>query len=240
MLLAPLLLAGLAACGPEYSPDVYAGRAVQQANKVEQGTVVGVRAVQIAADGTAGAASGAAAGGVVGTRVGGGDITSAFGGIGGGLLGGLLGTASEQAIGNTNGFEYIVRKGDGELVSVAQKDQTPLTLGQKVLVIAGAQARIVPDYTVPPEPPVEAAESRARAPEPTEALPAGGTVQGAGPLPAPEAVALPPPETPAAPEPQPAPEANPASPPAAAAQPSSTPEPSPAAAQPPSTTAAIP
>jgi outer membrane lipoprotein SlyB len=200
ILLVPMLLAGLSACGSDYSPDTYASRAMQQANKVEQGTVVGVRPVQIAADGTTGAASGAAAGGVVGTRIGGGDITSAFGGIGGGLLGGLIGVASEKAIGNTNGFEYIVRKGNGELVSVAQKDQVALALGQKVLVIAGAQARIVPDYTVPPEPPAEAAASRTHAAEPTHTPPAGGTVQGAGPLPAPQAESLPPPEaaTPAA------------------------------------------
>jgi outer membrane lipoprotein SlyB len=199
-------LAGLAACGPDYSPDTYAGRAVQQANKVEQGTIVGVRPVQIAADGTAGAAAGAAAGGVAGTRISGSDITSAFGGIGGGLIGGLIGTATEKAVGNTNGFEYIVRKGNGELVSVAQKDQVALALGQKVLVIAGNQARIVPDYTTPPEPPAVAAESRNAAPPPTHTPPAGGTLQGAGPLPAPESEVLPPPAAtpqPSATRPQP-------------------------------------
>ncbi|WP_367615480.1 outer membrane lipoprotein [Teichococcus aerophilus] len=204
LLLLPLLLGGLSACGPDYSPDTYAGRAMQQANKVEQGTIVGIRPVQIAADGTTGIAAGAAAGGVVGTRIGGGDITSAFGGIGGGLLGGLLGSAAEQAAGTTNGFEYIVRKGNNELVSVAQKDQTPLALGQKVLVIAGNQARIVPDYTTAPEDPAAAAESRNHAVQPTHTPPAGGTVQGAGPLPAPQVENLPPPAgtpAPAAPTP---------------------------------------
>lgn len=147
-----LALAGLAllaaGCSPSYSPDTYASRAVQQANKVEAGVVVGRRAVQISADGSTGAAAGAAAGGVAGTRVGGGDITSAFAGIGGGLIGGLLGAASEKGVGSTDGFEYIVRKPNGEMISVTQRDETPLNIGQKVLVIAGAQARIVPDYTV--------------------------------------------------------------------------------------------
>jgi outer membrane lipoprotein SlyB len=221
LLLLPLLLGGLSACGPDYSPDTYSGRAMQQANKVEQGTIVGIRPVQIAADGTTGAAAGAAAGGVVGTRVGGGDITSAFGGIGGGLLGGLLGSAAEQAAGTTNGFEYIVRKGNNELVSVAQKDQTPLALGQKVLVIAGNQARIVPDYTSAPEDPAAAAESRNHATQPTHTPPAGGTVQGAGPLPAPQIESLPPPaeapapSTPAPSATDPAPAMPPASPVAA-------------------------
>ena len=56
-----LAFLALAACGPRYSPDTYATRAVQQANKVEQGTVVGRRPVRVSAEGTAGAATGAAA-----------------------------------------------------------------------------------------------------------------------------------------------------------------------------------
>lgn len=158
-------LSGLAACSPSYSPDTYASRAVQQANKVEQGTVVGRRQIEISADGATGAVTGAAAGGVAGTRVGGGDITSAFAGIGGGLLGGLLGTAVEKGVGSSPGYEYIVRKPNGELVSVVQRDETPLALGQKVLVIAGAQARIVPDYTVPHENPPGPAPTAAPAAE---------------------------------------------------------------------------
>jgi outer membrane lipoprotein SlyB len=54
----------------------------------------------------------------------------------------------EKATGETRAFEYVVRKPNGELISVTQRDVTPLVLGQKVLVIAGNQARIVPDYTV--------------------------------------------------------------------------------------------
>ncbi|WP_120009691.1 hypothetical protein [Teichococcus vastitatis] len=144
-----LALAGLAGCSPSYSPDHYSSRAVQQANKVEPGVVIGRRQIEISADGTTGAVSGAAAGGVAGTRVGGGDITSAFAGIGGGLIGGLLGTAVEKGVGSSPGYEYIVRKPNGELISVVQRDETPLAIGQKVLVIAGNQARIVADYTVP-------------------------------------------------------------------------------------------
>jgi outer membrane lipoprotein SlyB len=230
LLLLPLLLGGLSACGPDYSPDTYAGRAMQQANKVEQGTIVGIRPVQIAADGTTGAAAGAAAGGVAGTRIGGGDITSAFGGIGGGLLGGLLGSAAEQAAGNTNGFEYIVRKGNNELVSVAQRDQVALALGQRVLVIAGNQARIVPDYTTAPEDPAVAAESRNLAPQPTHTPPAGGTVQGAGPLPAPQSESLPPPAGSTSPEATAAPAPSAVDPaPAIPANPVSTPSPAGAA-----------
>lgn len=190
------LLLCLAACTPSYSPDTYASRAVQQANKVEAGVVAGRRQIEISADGSTGAVTGAAAGGVAGTRVGGGDITSAFAGIGGGLLGGLIGTGVEKAVGSSLGYEYIVRKPNGDLISVVQRDQTPLAIGQKVLVIAGAQARIVPDYTVHDAPPPAPAPAAApHAPVQSETLP---------PAPASEAVPAPAAALPEAPLPAPA------------------------------------
>jgi outer membrane lipoprotein SlyB len=152
---APALLAllALSACGPRFSPDAYATRAVQQANRVEQGIVVGARRVTVQAEGTTGAATGAAAGGIIGSQTPGGNMAGAIGGVGGALLGGLLGSAAERVAGDTTATEYIVRKPNGELVSVTQRDQTPLAVGERVLVISGPQARIVPDYTQEPDPP---------------------------------------------------------------------------------------
>jgi outer membrane lipoprotein SlyB len=146
-MLAPLGLT-LAGCGPSYSPNTYASNAAQTANKVEAGTIVGVRNVQISASGTVGGVAGAAAGGVAGSQVGVG-TTSTFAAIGGSLLGGIAGVTTEHIIGDTKGYEYIVRKANGEMISVVQKDEKPLWAGEKVLVIAGPQARVVPDYTVP-------------------------------------------------------------------------------------------
>ncbi len=143
-----LLLAGVSGCGPSYSPDTYASNAAQQAAKVEQGVVVGVRDVAVSASGTVGGLTGAAAGGIAGSQVGVGPV-SAFSALGGTLVGGIAGSTVEHVTADTKAFEYIVRKGNGELVSVTQKDKTPLALGQKVLVIAGTQARVVPDYTLP-------------------------------------------------------------------------------------------
>jgi outer membrane lipoprotein SlyB len=82
-------------------------------------------------------------------------VTTTLGAIGGSLIGGLVGAGAEKAVGETTAIEYIVRKPGGELISVTQKDEEPLAIGTRVLVIAGSQARIVPDYTVPPEPPAE-------------------------------------------------------------------------------------
>ncbi len=143
------MAAVLAGCGPSYSPDTYASTAVQQANKVERGLVVGVRRVDVSAQGAVGAVSGGAAGGLLGAQVPGSALGTAFGTIGGAVMGGIVGTAAEHVVGDTAAFEYIVRKPNGELVSVTQKDQKALRIGDKVLVIAGNQARIVPDYTVP-------------------------------------------------------------------------------------------
>ena len=140
-------VAALAGCGPSYSPNTYATDAVQQAAKVDQGVVVGVRKVDISASGTTGAVVGGAAGGVAGSQVGEG-AEKALTTIGGTLVGGIAGSSAEHVISDTTAFEYIVREPKGDLVSVTQKDRVPLAIGQKVLVIDGKQARVVPDYTV--------------------------------------------------------------------------------------------
>jgi outer membrane lipoprotein SlyB len=150
------LLLGLSGCGPSYSPDTYASNAAQQANKVEQGVVVGVRTVGVSAAGTVGTVTGAAAGGIAGSQAAGGPV-SAITALGGALVGGIAGSTVEHATADTVAFEYIVRKPNGDLVSVTQKDKTPLALGQNVLVITGNQARVVPDYTTPPQ--VKSAEA---------------------------------------------------------------------------------
>lgn len=171
------LLAALAGCGPRYSPDTYSSSAVQQANKVERGIIVGVRKVDVSAPGALGAVAGGAAGGALGAQVPGSTLGATFGAIGGTVLGGLVGTTVEHTTADTTAFEYIVRKPNSDLVSVTQKDKQALPLGQHVLVIAGSQARIVPDYTTPepapestPKPTTEPATAPAPTPVPTAPL----------------------------------------------------------------------
>jgi outer membrane lipoprotein SlyB len=180
----------LAGCSPTYSPDTYSSNAAQQANKVDQGIVVGVRAVLISADPTLGSATGAAAGGIAGSQVGGG-ATSALGALGGSVAGGVVGNVVSHAAGDTDGFEYIVKKPNGDLLSVTQKDPAPLGIGAHVLIIEGPQARIVADYTVPivvqplhPEPSKPAGDAHPPATGPADS-PAGAIT--ASPLPPPAA-----------------------------------------------------
>jgi outer membrane lipoprotein SlyB len=145
------ILVAAQGCAPDYSPNTYAPNAVQQASKVERGVVIGYRQVKISANGTVGVVSGGAVGGVLGAQAGSG-VGAAVGGIGGTLVGGIAGTAAEHMTVDAIGWEYIVRESKGDLISVTQREQTPLPIGQRVLVIAGNQARIVPDYaeTEPP------------------------------------------------------------------------------------------
>jgi outer membrane lipoprotein SlyB len=171
-LVSALVLAGVTGCGPSYSPDTYASNAAQQANKVEQGVIVGVRTVGVSAAVALGTVTGAAAGGIAGSEVAAGPV-SALSALGGALVGGIAGSTVEHVTSDTTAYEYIVRKPNGDLVSVTQKDKTPLALGQKVLVIAGTQARVVPDYTVPvalpPAKPGETVKADAASSEPKPA-----------------------------------------------------------------------
>jgi outer membrane lipoprotein SlyB len=222
-LLVSVLITG---CAPSYSPDTYASAAAQQANKVDQGIIVGVRAVQISADTTLATTTGAAAGAVAGSTVGGG-TASALGAVGGTLAGGVVGNVVGHASGDTGGFEYIVKKPNGDMLSVTQQDPAPLGIGAHVLIIEGTQARVVPDYTVPvvvedlhPEG-AKPVATAAASPTPATSVPVAPPVTAAvvtTPLPAPQ-----PPVTPSAPsaDQKPAPEA--------AAPPPAKPEDAPAA-----------
>ncbi|WP_237904944.1 hypothetical protein [Azospirillum brasilense] len=225
---AAIVVGILAGCTPNYSPNTYAATATQQANKVERAVVIGFRQVKISTSGTVGAVTGGAAGGVLGSQSGTFGINSALGAVGGTAIGSLLGTSIEHVTGDTTGWEYIVRKPDGELLSVTQREETPIEIGQKVLVIAGSQARIVADYSTDPEPtpapkdavkeaakddaqkdakPAEAIEAKELpAPPPAEApaeAPAASTPDSGGPAP----IRLTPPPVTPTPEPVPAAEA---------------------------------
>jgi outer membrane lipoprotein SlyB len=145
--LAALCVCLLTGCGSGYSPNTYSSNAVQLANKVEAGTVVGFREVAITASGNIGAITGGAAGGVLGAQY----ADSALVAVGTSAVGLMVGSALDRAAGDTTGWEYIIRKGNGDLLSVTQRQRYPLELGQKVLVIMGPQARVVPDYSVIPE-----------------------------------------------------------------------------------------
>jgi outer membrane lipoprotein SlyB len=171
----------LSACAPNFSPNTSSSNAVQLANRVEAGSIIGFREVKISANGNIGAVTGGAVGGVLGAEY----ANSALVAVGGTTVGGMLGNALEHAARDTTGWEYIIRKDGGDMLSVTQREATPLALAQRVLVIMGPQARVVPDYSVPQEPKVAAApveEKKEAKAEPVKvevvlSLPPGVTVQ---------------------------------------------------------------
>lgn len=130
-----------------YSPNSYSPAGAQQVSKVDLGVVESYRAVDISEQGLGsgiGAGAGAAAGGLGGSSVGHG-VGSGLAALGGALVGGAVGLFAEHAVTDTQAFEYIVRKQNGDLIAITQKDAQPLGVGQRVRVIYGVQARIIPE-----------------------------------------------------------------------------------------------
>lgn len=137
----------LAGCQDRYSPNTYTPGAMQQAAKVDRAVVESLRAVDVHQAGLGsgiGVGAGAAGGAIAGAQAGNGS-GSAAAALGGALIGGAIGLFAEDAATATQGYEYILRKENGDLMSIAQKDEQPLTVGQKVLIVYGWQARVIPD-----------------------------------------------------------------------------------------------
>lgn len=207
----------VAGCTPDYSPNTYDTAAVQQANKVDQGIVIGYRQVAISDDGTVGTVVGGAAGGILGAQTDSPTIPTALTALGGTVVGGLVGNTFQHAVGDTTGWEYIVREPKGDLVSVVQKEPKPIAIGQRVLVIEGKQARIVPDYAATAlETPPAVEKPKAAASATTAAAASTATAISAAP---PTAAPLSPPAQNSAAAPSPATTAPPAPPATAATSP---------------------
>jgi len=148
--LAVLLLSG---CAKQYSPDVYSPGGMQQANKVEHAVIQNVREVDVNDPSLGlGTAAGAAAGGIAGSQIGkgGGNAAAILGGV---LIGGAIGWLIEQDANSTTAYEYILEKQNGDLITLAQKQEQPFNVGDRVFILYGVQARVIPDnakVTAPP------------------------------------------------------------------------------------------
>ena len=132
------------------SADVYQPNQAQQVQRVQLGTVVSVRHVNIAATSTqtaGGSAIGAALGGLLGHQVGNGNgrtLATVAGALGGAVAGNL---ASQHAY-EQPGLEISVRLDDGSVVSLTQAADVPITAGDRVQLIHGQfygqAARVIP------------------------------------------------------------------------------------------------
>lgn len=140
-----VLLLAIGGCAKEYSPNVYSPGGMQQANKVERAIVVNVREVDVNDPSLGlGTGAGAAFGGIAGSQIGkgGGNAAAVLGGV---LIGGAIGWLIDQEANATTAYEYILEKRNGDLLTLAQKQEKPFVVGDHVFVLYGVQARVIPD-----------------------------------------------------------------------------------------------
>lgn len=135
----------LTSCTQNISPNNYNASYVGEANRVVKGTIVHVRSVQVSGNTGVGTVAGGVAGGAAGSLIGGSTQANIIGAVGGALAGGLLGNYAEQQINRQQAIEYVIKTRKGNLISVVQGPQSNLYVGQHVLVILGARARVIPD-----------------------------------------------------------------------------------------------
>ena len=123
----------------------------QKVTAVEYGFIKSVSPIKIKGESNwIGATAGGMIGGLLGTQVCGEeeiigtkcqDIAVVYGTIGGAAIG----TVAQAMLGNHVGFQYIVNIDNDEKDSAfVQGDQTPITKGQRVVIIYGSDIRVLP------------------------------------------------------------------------------------------------
>lgn len=144
----PLMLAAvvLAGCGSAPSVSSYSRNQTLQAQNVEKGRIVSMRAVEVGGTKSGvGSGAGAVAGGVAGSFIGGGWRSNVLGAVGGAILGGVGGSAAEEAITSSTGTEFVVQLDNGRTIAVVQANDENLVPGDRVMVLQGGQTRVVSD-----------------------------------------------------------------------------------------------
>lgn len=141
-LLAALALVG---CASPATNTTLSPAAIGQAANVTYGTVLAERQVAIEghSDGI-GAIAGAAVGGTAGSFVGGDVRSNILAAIGGAALGGLAGNMAQNAVSGGTATEFIIREDGGQTISVIQSNEMHLRAGQRVMIIRGAETRLMP------------------------------------------------------------------------------------------------
>ena len=113
----------------------------------DAGRVVSIREIGLAGQGGGGGGNGAVMGGLLGAGAGAtiGAVTSQT--LGGGLVGALLGAVGGAIIGSIadgqrgagRGIEVTVQRDDGQQVTVAQRDDGDIQLGDRVQIVQNRQ-----------------------------------------------------------------------------------------------------
>ena len=141
------LIMPIAACTSDISSSHYSTSSVGVAAQTMAGTVVSVRQITVSSeDNNAGTLIGAGLGGVGGSAIGGGSRAHTIGAIGGAVLGGIAGNAAQKGLSSQQGYEYVIRLDNGNMVTVTQGNDILLNPGQRCYVSLGHPARVTPAY----------------------------------------------------------------------------------------------
>ena len=131
---------------PQASAQGYTVSGAQSVQAVQLGTVLAVRPVEIAGQGSGiGAIGGALAGGAIGHQIGNGNGQK-LATIAGALAGLMGGQALEGSVAKESGLLVTVRLDRGQVLAITQADDVQLAVGERVQVLAGrgGKARVLP------------------------------------------------------------------------------------------------
>ena len=141
-LLAPLALAAtLTACNEQGVQPGIVQTSAAGGYRGEAGRIIGIRDVDLSqrragvSDGTLiGGGVGAAGGAIAGAAIGGTAGSAVLGGVLGAVGGAIAGTAIDRNT-TTRGIEVTVQKDDGQVVTIAQRDDGDVQMGDRVIIV---------------------------------------------------------------------------------------------------------
>jgi len=141
-LLAPLALAAtLTACNEQGVQPGIVQTSAAGGYRGEAGRIIGIRDVDLSqrragvSDGTLiGGGVGAAGGAIAGAAIGGTAGSAVLGGVLGAVGGAIAGTAIDRNS-TTRGIEVTVQKDDGQVVTIAQRDDGDVQMGDRVIIV---------------------------------------------------------------------------------------------------------
>jgi outer membrane lipoprotein SlyB len=141
-LLAPLVLAAtLGACNDNGVQPGVVQTSAAGGYRGEAGRVVAIREVPLRGGGSGvndgtliGGGVGAAGGAVAGAAIGGTAGSAVLGGVLGAVGGAIAGTAIDQNS-TRRGIEVVVQKDDGSQVTIAQRDDGDVQMGDRVVIV---------------------------------------------------------------------------------------------------------
>lgn len=126
------------------SGDVYTADQAKEVQQVNYGTIVSVKPVRIQAGNDSnvlGTVGGGVLGGFLGHTIGGGS-GQALATAAGAVIGGLAGNKAESVVDRTDGVQLVIRKDDGQTISVVQKSGDRSFIARERVMLTSTGGRV--------------------------------------------------------------------------------------------------